>query len=220
MSSKEQPIRTVGDIHGFYRTGTVRGVGNWSETHMSASSSGGGGQMYNGTGHVSAPTLRVSSSTTEVLRFFLEYGADDEDEMTVKGGGFAAREGQRVSVIRIGSRPNWGYSVAYHNHNTGSTHCPDRWLEWPLEDAPKKAMLLLAPIGAGILGAVIGGSTLALLAALGAFGWAAWDLSQKSGRRRELVAAIRARVAEVVAEAKADHARSRAGDGPALAVAE
>lgn len=40
-SNKEQPVRRAEDIHGFFRTGTVRGVGNWSETHVSSSSSGG-----------------------------------------------------------------------------------------------------------------------------------------------------------------------------------
>src|SRR3546814_17826396 len=63
-----------------------------SETHVRSSTSGGGGYIHNGTGHISAARVTVSSSNTEVVRFFLEYADDDEDEVTIKGGGFAARE--------------------------------------------------------------------------------------------------------------------------------
>src|SRR3546814_5386542 len=67
MSDDTPPIRSIEEVHGCYRTGTVCGVGNWSETRVHASSSGGGGYLHNGSGHVSAPTVSVSSTSTEVL---------------------------------------------------------------------------------------------------------------------------------------------------------
>jgi len=207
-SNNEQPVRRAEDIHGFFRTGTVRGVGNWSETHVSSSSSGGGGYIHNGSGHISAPTVSVSSTTTEVMRFFMEYGEDDEEEVTIKGGGFAAREGQRVSVVRIGSRPGWGYNVGYHNHNTGSTYAPDHRLEWPLAKRPSRKMLLFAPIIGAVLSAVVM-IELWWFFALGAFGWAFYAYSKKNGEYQQLKAAVRQRVDELVAEAKAGHSRIR-----------
>ncbi|WP_447952628.1 hypothetical protein [Sphingopyxis chilensis] len=210
MSSNEQPIRRVEDIHGFFRTGTVRGVGNWSETHVRSSTSGGGGYVHNGTGHISAPTVTVSSTNTEVMRFFMEYGDDDEEEVTIKGGGFAAREGQRVTVVRIGSRPGWGYNVAYHNHNTGNTHAPDGWLAWPLGKFPSALMVLIAPI----VGAIIGASLftgLWWILGLAGFGWAFYAWHKKAGEYRKLKEAVRQRIDEVLADAKAEHGRMRAG---------
>lgn len=215
-SDKEQPVRRVEDIHGFFRTGTVRGVGNWSETHVSSSSSGGGGYIHNGSGHISAPTVSVSSTSTEVMRFFMEYGDDDEEEVTIKGGGFAAREGQRVSVVRISSRPGWGYNVGYHNHNTGSTYAPDYRLEWPLGKRPSRKMLLFAPIIGAFLGGVVPIIELWWLFPLAAFVWALYTYSQKSGEYRRLKDAVRQRVDELIVEAKAGHSRkSSANDSEA-----
>ncbi|OHD06293.1 MAG: hypothetical protein A3E77_13315 [Sphingopyxis sp. RIFCSPHIGHO2_12_FULL_65_19] len=206
MSGKEQPVRQVEDMHGFFRTGTVRGVGNWTETHVSSSSSGGGGYIHNGSGHISAPTVSVSSTSTEVMRFFMEYADDDEEEVTIKGGGFAAREGQRVTVVRIGSRPGWGYNVAYHNHNTGSTFSPDHRLEWPLYKRPSRKMILFAPILVALLSPVVMVELWWVLPA-GAFGWALYRYTQKKGEYQRLKAAVRERVDELLAEAKAQHGR-------------
>ncbi|WP_152998635.1 hypothetical protein [Sphingopyxis sp. H115] len=208
MSGKEEPVRQVEDIHGFFRTGTVRGVGNWSETHVSSSSSGGGGYIHNGSGHISAPTVSVSSTTTEVMRFFMEYADDEEEEVTIKGGGFAAREGQRVTVVRIGSRPDWGYNVAYHNHNTGSTFAPDHRLEWPLYKRPSRKMMLFAPIIGAVVSLIIM-VELWWLFVVGAFGWAFYAYSRKNGEYQRLKAAVRQRVDELLVDAKAQHGRMK-----------
>jgi hypothetical protein len=208
--SSEQPIRQIEDIHGFFRTGTVRGVGNWSETHVSSSSSGGGGHVVNGQGFISSPTVRVSSTNTEVVRFFMEYSEGDEEEVTIKGGGFAVREGQRVTVVRVGSRPGWGYNVAYHNHNTGNTHAPDGWLVWPLGKFPSAAMLLVAPIIGAIVGALLFSGGWWLLGLAG-FGWAFYAWNRKAGEYRKLKDAVRQRIAEVLTDAKAEHGRAKTG---------
>ncbi|PAL22410.1 hypothetical protein [Sphingopyxis sp. GW247-27LB] len=226
MSDDTPPIRSIEEVHGCYRTGTVCGVGNWSETRVHASSSGGGGYLHNGSGHVSAPTVSVSSTSTEVLRFFMEYDDDDEEEVTIKGGGFAVREGQRVSVIRVSSRPNWGYNIAYHNHKTGTTYAPDYRLEWPLDKKPSRKPALFA----AILIATLGSFVLFFLApviALGVFIWGLYSYGQKMRGHRELTAAVRRKADEMIAEAKAGHARSRdgaaiegasvGGEGPAIA---
>lgn len=226
MSDDTPPIRSIEEVHGCYRTGTVCGVGNWSETRVHASSSGGGGYLHNGSGHVSAPTVSVSSTSTEVLRFFMEYDDDDEEEVTIKGGGFAVREGQRVSVIRVSSRPDWGYNIAYHNHKTGTTYAPDYRLEWPLDKKPSRKPALFA----AILIAIPGSFVLFFLApviALGVFVWGLVVHGRKMRERRELMAAVRRKADEMIAEAKAEHARSRdgaaiegasvGGEGPAIA---
>src|SRR3546814_16139529 len=95
MSDDTPPIRSIEEVHGCYSTGTVCGVGNWSETRVDASSSGGGGYLHHGSGHVSAPTVSVSSTSNEVLRFFMAYDAEGEEECTIKGGGFGERERKR-----------------------------------------------------------------------------------------------------------------------------
>src|SRR3546814_12034066 len=68
----------------------------------------------------------------------MEDDDEDEEEVTIKGGGFAVREGQRVSVIRVSSRPNWGYNIAYYNHKTGTAYAPDYRLAWPLDKKPSR----------------------------------------------------------------------------------
>lgn len=204
------------DVGGFFRRGTVEGTSTWSETHISSTTttSGGGGHVYRGTGFVSSPTTSTTTSSTsvEVSRFFLKFGDDSEEEFKLKGGKFAVREGHVVSLVRVGPKDeNWGYNLAFYNHSTRTGYAPEAWLEHPLAKAPSKALLFLAPIGGIILG-YVGSENFLVGLVLGAiaFGFAFKAYSKRMGERRILIDAVRVRRDQLVDDAKAAYAETKA----------
>lgn len=60
------------------RTGSVVDVQIWSETHVSGSSSGGGGYINNGTGYVSSPSVSVTSTVQNRQRLFVNWNSGSE----------------------------------------------------------------------------------------------------------------------------------------------
>lgn len=109
------------DLYLFSMTGSVVGQQSWSETIVSGQSSGGGGYIHNGSGHISSPSVNISSSSTEKLRVFLKDDDGSEIEISESNVGFGARNGHRISVVYAGDKTSRsGHLVAIINHNTNS----------------------------------------------------------------------------------------------------
>ena len=89
------PDGTTGWLLG--QRGHVAGLRKWSETHVK--SSGGGGDLDQGTGHVSAPT--VTSTSVERVEFWIRPQSGNEIQLAVN---VAVRDGHEVAVV-------WGNSA-------------------------------------------------------------------------------------------------------------
>ncbi|MEQ8312127.1 MAG: hypothetical protein RIA72_15680 [Sphingopyxis sp.] len=190
----ERPIIAVDDVGGFFRTGKVEGASTWSETHISSTTttSGGGGYLHQGSGFISSPTTSTttSSNVTEVTRFFLAFGNDEEEEFKLKGGKFPVRDGHVVSVIRVGPKgEGWGYNLAYYNHSTKTGYAPEASLKHPLAKPPSIGLLLLASASI-VLAAIYVNVPIYLLLIL--LGTAIYFYSKKRGEYRRLIEAVRA----------------------------
>jgi hypothetical protein len=96
-------------------TGIVESVKDWSETHIS--SSGGGGYLSEGTGHVSAPTVTSRSVHRQV--FFVKYedGTQKEFDTTLIG----VAVGHKVTSVFGAKQGKYGHPLAFYNHTT-NTH--------------------------------------------------------------------------------------------------
>jgi len=218
-SSTRQPIASADDIGGSFRTGKVAGATTWSETRVSGTTSGGGGSgfIYQGTGRIdiAATTAEMSSSATEWNRFFLRYGDDGEEEFRLAGGTFPVRDGQAISVIRVGNKnASWKYNVAFYNHATKASYAPEAWLKNPLRGEPTKAFLFL---GGGVVALaflitkIVSGreSSPAVFIALALLGIAIFFYVRKSAEYRRLIEAVRARRQQEIEAAKAAYAASK-----------
>lgn len=93
------PDGSVGWIQS--QRGVVAGLRKWSETHVT--SSGGGGYLHQGTGHVAAPTVR--SVAVEKAEFWLKPEAGSEIRLMAN---VAVRDGHDVAVV-------WGNSASEQN---------------------------------------------------------------------------------------------------------
>lgn len=116
-----QYITSPDQIYVFTRTGKVVGHDVWSETHVTGQSTGGGGYLHNGSGHISSPSLRLSSQIKENQRIFIRKEDGIEFELQEQNLGFGVRENHTVSVIYAGdSVSKIGYPVVVINHSTNS----------------------------------------------------------------------------------------------------
>lgn len=107
-------------IYIFTKSGEVVGHNSWSETHVSGHSSGGGGYIQDGAGHVSSPTITVSSKINEKQRIFLKLTDKSEIEIEEINLGFGVRDGHRITAIYVGNKESEsGYPMAIINHSTG-----------------------------------------------------------------------------------------------------
>ncbi len=94
-------------------TGIVESVKDWSETHVH--SSGGGGYLSEGTGHISAPTVTSSSVHRQVFFLKREDGTQTEYDTTLIG----VAAGHRVTVVSGAKKgKDVGHSLGFFNHTT------------------------------------------------------------------------------------------------------
>lgn len=116
------------------RSGIVRDVQVFSETHLTGGSSGGGGYLHQGSGHVASPQVRVSSEVVTTQRIFLE---DNDGEWTCSvGKDFAVRPGHHIKVWFLATRRGGMQVIRVLNAVTGKNwrgdiargHLPRSWL--------------------------------------------------------------------------------------------
>ncbi|EPO3011086.1 hypothetical protein [Vibrio cholerae] len=108
------------DVEFWQVTGEVLGSNKYSETHVSVSSSGGGGYVGPNGGHVSAPTVHSSSSSITNHEFWIKTEDGLEKDIKLRGVDIPLRPGQKITLIsagRKGSGNGW-YSILV-NHSAG-----------------------------------------------------------------------------------------------------
>jgi hypothetical protein len=101
-------------------TGVVQSVKDWSETHVR--SSGGGGHLSGGTGHVSAPI--ISSSTIHRQVFFVK--CEDGTEMECDTNLINIGVGHQVTLVWGAKQgKDYGPYLGFYNHTTNrdAVHC-------------------------------------------------------------------------------------------------
>lgn len=100
------------------RTGTVLDSQTSQRTHINARTTT---RSDGGTGHVHNDTV-VSSSASELTRFFVQEDGGREFEASATNAGFGFRTGHRVSVLYVGTRQNDDPNpVGVINHTTGAS---------------------------------------------------------------------------------------------------
>lgn len=111
-------IEAIEDARITVRTGTVLDSQTSQRTHISARTTSRGDMA---TGQVHNDTV-VSSSASELTRFFVQEDGGREFEANATNAGFGFRSGHRVSVLYVGTRqdddPN---PVGVINHSTGAS---------------------------------------------------------------------------------------------------
>lgn len=137
--------------------GVVVGGRTWSETHVSGSSSGGGGYIspLHG-GHVSAARMSVSSNVTSYHQFFVRRQDGYQCDVTIPTATeFPTHEGQHVAVVNLvgakGRRIGWGM----RNRDTGVVYWSNA------SDFARAQVPLIEPLGFLVVGTVTGLATTA-----------------------------------------------------------
>jgi len=83
-----------------YSDAVVQDVQTWTQTHVIGRSSGGGGYLHEGSGHISAPTMSFSAVGVTTMRVFVQDETGAQWHLDA-GQSFAARPGDRVRVYFI-----------------------------------------------------------------------------------------------------------------------
>ena len=112
------------------RSGTVVGNQTWSQTHVQGQSSGGSQYIGPQGGHVEAPKVSISSTTSERVRLFVREDAGQEFDVDFVNPGVGVREGNRVSILYLGNKSENPVEIvsndyrigALVNHSTGKSN--------------------------------------------------------------------------------------------------
>lgn len=116
------------------RSGIVKDVQVFSETHVTGDSSGGGGYLHQGSGYVKSPEVRVSSEVVTTQRIFVQ---DNGREWTCSlGKDFAVRPGHQIKVWFLATGRGDLQVIRAFNAGTGKDwrgdiargHLPRSWL--------------------------------------------------------------------------------------------
>ena len=108
------------DVEFWQVTGEVLGTDKYSETHVSVSSSGGGGYVGAYGGHVSAPTVHSTSSTVTNHEFWIKTEDGLEKDIKLRGVDIPLRPGQKITLISAGRKgAGNGWHSILVNHSAG-----------------------------------------------------------------------------------------------------
>lgn len=89
------------------------------ETHVHGSSTGGGGHIGPTGGHVEAPKVSISSSTSERMHLFVQEDDGTEFDIQLTDPAVGVREGHRVSLLYAHGRTADPWMIgALVNHTT------------------------------------------------------------------------------------------------------
>ena len=137
----------------FWRvTGEVLGQNKYSKTHVS--SSGGGGYVGKGGGHVSAP--KVHSTTVTHHEFWIKEEDGSEKSVKLSGHDIPLREGQKITLISAGIKgKDSGFYSVLVNHNAKKhwfiNSAGDLNKKLKLEVLTGKSLLIAGAIAGGIV---------------------------------------------------------------------
>ena len=136
-------IESLEDARVTVRTGTVLESQTSQRTHIHARTTSRGDM---GTGHVHSDTV-VSSSASELTRFFVQEDGGREFEANATNAGFGFRSGHRVSVVYVGTRQdNDPNPVAVINHSTGASRIFENDVKRQISEPTNWLLLLLVLI--------------------------------------------------------------------------
>lgn len=205
-----QKISRVEDLYVFTRTGEVIGSQVWSETVVT--SSGSGGYVHSGSGHVQAPS--VSSYARTKGRFFLR--EDDGKESEIRSD-FAVRDGHRIIVAYAGNQSN-KYGLVMGIHNIVSDNrviLNDIFPQLRGELSPMGCLGIIAGsfflglVGSTIFMVLLGTTALALVPIVGIV-LSIFFLVRMAARRNRLDSAIQLQLNEALDDALAQDRTRRA----------
>lgn len=132
-------------------TGEVVDFDRISETHISASLSGGGGND----GYISPMNFEISSKSVTNHQFWLKSEDGTEREFCIKGDNLPIRKSQKVTVLMVNKKKkNKRYYFVVINH-TAKTHSftitgPDVMNALKLEKITGISVIISAAIGFGV----------------------------------------------------------------------
>jgi|SRR5215217_2971250 len=112
-------ISQVADLKTYTRTGTVVSCRMGLDHHFHGSSTGGGGHIGPTGGHIEAPQVSISSSTSERMHLFVQQDDGTEFDIQLTNPGVGVRDGHRVSLLYAhGRTPDPWMIGALVNHTT------------------------------------------------------------------------------------------------------
>ena len=132
-------ILSIDDLRMVTFTGTVVGSQVWSETHVHGGSHGGSPYVGPNGGHVSTPTVSISSSTTEKLHLFIRRDDGKEFDQRFVHAGVGVRDGARVSIVYVPDEQ--GEPMALVNHDTGKSRVYENRISGLLGKPPSSPLL-------------------------------------------------------------------------------
>lgn len=181
-------------------TGAVMSSSKWSETHVS--SSGGGGYLHNGTGHVSAPTVSSTVSAKHEFWFKTEEGREIPVQLT--DADFPLAPGQRITMVSATATGADGqHWIFVENHNADQ-----RWILNANTDSATKHLQGKYRIWSiGVFVGLLILATWHVIFGLAAFGYLGYRLFQRKrtfkairealvGRAKEVTKAVTPRIAQ------------------------
>jgi hypothetical protein len=139
--SDESVTERMGKFGVTERRGVVKGVQSFTEAHVSGSSSGGGGYVYSGSGHFSAPNVNISSYAVTTQRVFVEDERGGEWHLEADKD-FPIRSGNRVSAKFVTTKRGGTTAAFARNLDTGQG-----WKWSVAEHLPSYRWIWLAVIG-------------------------------------------------------------------------
>ena len=164
-------------------TGTVMSSSKWSETHVS--SSGGGGYLHQGSGHVSAPT--VSSTVKSKHEFWIQTADGHQIPVQLTDADFPLMPSQLITLVSAPSanKPNEHRWVFVRNHSAKQS--------WILNAATTVTAAQMHPMRPWSIGVAVGLAVLGLLLGIffiGAIGYTGYRLFKRYQDQKAIVAAL------------------------------
>jgi hypothetical protein len=132
-SPNVQPVRSIGELDTFTRTGTVIDQQSRVETTVRTTTTGGSTLLMDGVGTRSAPTTSIASSSIEFIRLFLRDEQGAEFDVEIENPGFGIRPGHVVTILYAGNRRSQKYHpMAVANRTTNQCAVLHNRIEWLL----------------------------------------------------------------------------------------
>ncbi len=164
-------------------TGTVMSSSKWSETHVS--SSGGGGYLHQGSGHVSAPT--VSSTVKSKHEFWTQTADGHQIAVQLTDADFPLMPSQLITLVSapIAKKPDEPRWVFVRNHSAKQS--------WILNGPAAVVAAQMHPMRPWSIGVAVGLAVLGLLAGIfffGAIGYTGYRLFKHYQDQKAILAAL------------------------------
>lgn len=164
-------------------SGVVMSSQKWSETHVR--SSGGGGYLHQGSGHVSAPT--ISSTVSSKHEFWIQTQDGQQVPVQLTDADFPLMPGQLITLVNApnAKKPNEPRWVYVRNHSAKQS--------WILNAATDQAAGMMHPMRPWSLGVAFGllalGAVLPVLV-LGSIGYTGYRIFKRYQDQKTIRAAF------------------------------